>query len=140
MAQSHCELWVHFVWATKNREPWLKKNKRYDLIDHIRSTAMRKQYHIDVVNGIEDHLHALVAFKLIHRISRMINDIKGESSHWINKRNLFDLSFPFRWQGGYAAFTVAPQKLEIIRSYILNQETRHNKMSFDQELDKLKQN
>lgn len=138
MPQSHCELWVHLIWATKGRERWLKEEKRFSLIEHIRSIGIQKDYHVDIVNGIEDHLHALVAFKASHRISRIVNDIKGESSHWINERNLFELNFPFRWQGGYAAFTVNPKNVEKVRSYILKQKEYHKTMSLDEELEKIK--
>ncbi len=99
MAQSHCELWVHFIWATKEREPHLKKKYRWHVIEHIRNKSHEKNYHIDVVNGISDHLHALIAYKATHTISRIINDIKGESSHWINENDILKLECNFRRQG-----------------------------------------
>src|SRR5680860_1015954 len=77
MSQSHYQLWVHLIWTTKAREPWLKKKYRFKIIEHIRAKGNEKDYHIDIVNGVDDHLHALVAYKATQRISRIVNDIKG---------------------------------------------------------------
>ena len=137
MAQSHCHLWVHFVWATKERKRLMKKEYRWNIINHIRNKSIEKEYHIDTVNGVEDHLHTLVAYKSTHTVSRIINDIKGESSHWINTNNILKLDFTFRWQGGYAAFSVSPNVVKNIRKYILNQEQHHKTLTLEDELKNL---
>lgn len=137
MAQSYCQLWVHLIWVTKERQPWLRKEYRWEIIEHVRSKADEKDYHIDIVNGVEDHLHALVAYKPTHTVSRIINDIKGESSNWINMNNILKLDFNFRWQPGYAAFSVSPKAVKNVRAYILNQEEHHRKFSFDEEIENL---
>lgn len=138
MTRAHCELWVHLIWTTKEREPWLIKDKRWNIIEHIRKIGVFKDYHIDVVNGIEDHLHALVAFNSTQTISRMVNDLKGGSSRWINENNILELDFTFRWQRGYAAFSVSPSALRNVRNYILNQEVHHRKVGFKEEFENIK--
>jgi len=107
------------------------------LLEHIRNYANGKDYHIDMTNGVDDHLHCLVSFKTSNTIGRIVNDIKGESSHWINEINLFQMEHPFRWQGGYSAFTVGFKEVNRIRNYIINQEEHHNKISYEKELKKL---
>jgi REP element-mobilizing transposase RayT len=136
MAQSHCQLWVHLIWTTKEREPWLKKEHRWNVIAHIRERGNSKKYHIDVVNGVEDHLHALVAYKGSHSVSRIVNDLKGESSNWINKNDVLKLTHLFRWQAGYGAFSVDPKAVPTVRKYILNQEKHHKRFTLDEELKK----
>ena len=43
----------------------------------------------------------------------------------------------FRWQEGYAAFTVSASKAESVASYIQNQEQHHKTRSFADELAEL---
>jgi len=39
---SMIKIWVHAVWATKNREPLLTKKLRYQLFAHIRENTLSK--------------------------------------------------------------------------------------------------
>lgn len=139
MTRAHCELWDYLIWTTKGREPWLIKDKRWNIIEHIRKIGVFKDYHIDVLNGIEDQLYALVAFNSTQTISRMVNDLKGGSSRWINENNILELDFTFQWQRGYAAFSVNPSALRNVRNYILNQEAHHRKMGFKEEFENMRE-
>jgi hypothetical protein len=47
--------------------------------------------------------------------------VKGSTSHLLNQR----LKVPFKWQGGYGAFTVSRAVLRRVRDYVLNQEQHH---------------
>jgi hypothetical protein len=39
----------------------------------------------------------------------------------------------FAWQSGYAAFTVSQSILGVVEAYILNQQTHHADLSFEDE-------
>lgn len=43
----------------------------------------------------------------------------------------------FGWQNGYGAFSVSPSHVELLRSYIHNQEDHHRRESFQDELRRL---
>ena len=43
----------------------------------------------------------------------------------------------FKWQEGYAAFTVSPTATDSVRRYIAKQEVHHRKHSFVEELKEL---
>ena len=47
-------VWIHFVWSTKNREPYLNRDIRQDVFAHIRENARAKNIHIDCMNGYVD--------------------------------------------------------------------------------------
>ena len=64
-----------------------------------------------------------------------MNQIKGESSHWINQNQL--VSEKFMWQDDYYAVSVSESQVERVAAYINNQERHHSKRSFDEELDEL---
>lgn len=61
----------------------------------------------------------------------MINDIKGESSHWLNEQNF--LKAKFNWQRGFGVFSVSESNVEDVCNYIKNQEEHHRKISFTEE-------
>jgi putative transposase len=90
------KMWVHAVWATKNREPLLVKGLRRNLFIHIRENAVMKNIHIDFINGYEEHIHCLVSLNPEQSIAKVIQLIKGERSFWINRNKLCEGTF--EWQ------------------------------------------
>ena len=123
--------WVHLIWATKNRNPSLKQEIRGKLIQHIRENAFNKGIHLDFINGVEDHIHALISLKPNPNIARITRLLKGESSHWLNQQNL--VKYTFGWQDDYIAISVGNSGLNQVREYIKNQENHHQKKSFADE-------
>jgi REP element-mobilizing transposase RayT len=105
------------------------------LFDHIVEYASSRGYHVDTINGVEDHVHCLVRFESKHAISEIVNAIKGESSHWINAGNL--TRFPFAWQPGFSSFTVSPSQIHHVRRYIEQQEEHHRHRTFAEEIEGL---
>ena len=61
--------------------------------------------------------------------------IKGESSYWINKNKLTRLKF--EWQDDFYSVSIGMSQLEHLREYIRNQVDHHQKVSFQEELNKI---
>jgi len=112
------------------------KGSKYKLYDKIRSIAIEKKYHLDFINGMEDHIHCLLSLSTVQNVSTIAKDLKGGSSNWVNENNLGDGMF--NWQDGYSAFSVSPGNVIKVRNYIRNQEKHHLGMSYSDELEKLK--
>ncbi|MGG9970590.1 IS200/IS605 family transposase [Ferruginibacter sp. SUN002] len=127
------KIWIHLVWSTKNRAPFLTKDIRQKVFTHIRENAKEKKIHIDFVNGYVDHVHCLISLEQDQTISKIVQLIKGESAFWINKNNL--CKDKFEWQGEYFAVSVSESGLNKVRDYIRNQEIHHKKKTFLQEYD-----
>ncbi len=127
------QIWIHLVWATKNREPLLTKDVRQKLFTHIKENGSIKGIHVDFVNGHVDHVHCLISLNTDQNISKLVQLLKGESSYWINKNNL--LSNKLEWQDEYFAVSVSESGVNRLREYIKNQETHHAKKTFQQEYD-----
>lgn len=132
MPHTYSRLWVHLVWSTKRRKPVLSDKIRKNLFFHIKKIGAEKGYNIIVVNGVEDHLHCLLSYNPKCSISDIVNELKGESSHWINENNL--TKSKFYWQRGFGAFSVCESDLEVVKKYILNQEKHHKKITSKDEL------
>jgi REP element-mobilizing transposase RayT len=127
----YVSIWVHLIWATKNRHPYLKKEIRPILIQHIQENAFCKGIHLDFINGAEDHIHTLISLKPNQDISQIARLLKGESSYWINQKKIVE--FEFGWQDEYIAISVSKSGINRIREYIKNQEKHHQKQSFADE-------
>lgn len=127
------KVWIHFVWSTKNREPYLRDEIRQRVFQHIRANAKEKGIYIDLINGYVDHVHCLVSLGADQTIEKIMQLIKGESSFWINKNRLCKTKF--EWQDEYFAVSVSESVLENVRKYIANQEEHHRKESFDDEFN-----
>ncbi len=127
----YVRVWIHFVWSTKNREPFLTSKIRKDVFQHIKENAKEKDIYIDFIGGYVDHIHCLISLGTDQTIEKIMQLIKGESSFWINKNDLTQGNFG--WQDEYFAVSVSEVNIESVRRYIANQEDHHKKKSFDEE-------
>ena len=129
------KIWIHLVWTTKKRNPYLVKDIRNKVFTHIRENARAKNIYIDFISGHKDHVHALISLKANQSISKVSHLIKGESSYWINKNHL--IKQKFSWQDEFYAASVAYSDIDRIRDYIKNQEEHHKEITFEEEYKKL---
>jgi putative transposase len=128
------KVYIHFVWSTKNRYPYLNSPElRQKVWNHILKNAREKGIFIDFINGHSDHCHCLISLGVDQTIQKVVQLIKGESSHWINKEGLTNEKF--EWQDEYFAVSVSESMIDIVRNYIKNQEEHHKKKTFQNEFD-----
>ncbi len=132
MKKSYTKIFIHYIWATKNRERVLTKEILKRLMSHIREYCRQKGIFVVEMGGYLEHLHLLVDLSPAKSVAETINLVKGESSHWINSSDL--LPGKFAWQVRYSAFSVSASQKERVAEYIRNQENHHHKKSFQEEL------
>jgi len=131
----YARIWVHAVFSTKNRIPFLKKDIRKKIWEHILFNSRSKKIYLQDINGSTDHAHCLFQLGKDQTLSNVMNLIKGESSRWINKNNLTDGHFS--WQTEYWAASVSDSDVERVKKYIENQEEHHKNKDFEVELKEL---
>lgn len=125
------KVWIHFVWATKNRAPFLTDEIRPQVFRHIRENARVKEIYLDFIGGYVDHVHCLISLGTDQTISKLMQLLKGESSCWINQNKL--CRGKFAWQDEYFAVSVSESVLDRVREYIAGQEEHHRTKSFAEE-------
>ncbi|MEO7977436.1 IS200/IS605 family transposase [Flavobacterium sp.] len=126
------KVYIHFVWSTKNRVPYLNTSElRQKVWNHIKGNAKEKGIFIDFINGYSDHCHCLVSLGVDQSIQKIMQLIKGESSFWINKNQL--TKEKFEWQDEYFAFSVSESIIDKVRDYIKNQEEHHKRKTFQED-------
>lgn len=129
----YTKVMIHFIWATKNRQPIITKELKPVLLNHIKENSISKGIFIDTLNCVSDHIHLLISLGSEQTISKIAMLIKGESSFWVNKQSLVNKKF--EWQDDYIALSVSESAVEKVRQYIYNQEEHHQKKTFAQEYD-----
>ena len=131
MSSSHCNLLYHVVFSTKGREPWLAVSMRSRIHEYL-GGAIRGEGGIALsVNGTADHVHLLARLRQDKAVSKVIGEIKANSSAWISRT--FKECRAFGWQEGYGAFTVSESQVSKVRRYIERQEEHHRSISFLEE-------
>jgi putative transposase len=136
MSHAFRSLWVHVTWATKHRHPWISRELKQPLYDFLRQTARDNDIHLDFVNGVADHVHCLLSLKTTDQLDRIMHQLKGSSTRWINEQRLVGID-TFAWQTGYGAFSVSPTHVERVRNYIRRQEQHHRERTYDHEMETL---
>ena len=131
---SWVRVYIHVVFSTKNREPFLNSEKlRRQVFQHIKKNADEKDIWLDCVNGWQEHAHCLISLGKEQTISKVAQLIKGESSFWINQSKLTENKFV--WQDDFWAVGVSESHLQSVRNYIHNQEEHHRQKSFTEEVN-----
>ena len=126
---------IHLVWTSKKRHPFLTKQNKEIILNHIKDNAIKKKIFIELINGHSNHLHCLLSLGVDQKLSEIVKLIKGESSFWINQQKLTIRKFG--WQNDFYAKSVSPRNYNQLRNYINNQEAHHRKVTFAEEYDKL---
>ena len=120
------------VWAVKHRAPLLTDTIRPTVFAYIRANALAKELPLDHINGWHNHVHVLLKLPATVALASAVHLLKGESSHWINEKEL--ASEVFAWQTEYWATSVSPRGVPEVRTYIRRQEIHHRTRSFDDEV------
>lgn len=131
MAGTFSKIYYHIVFSTKDRAQYLKNDSKKDVYDYICGIIKDEGGFVYAIGGTADHIHLLCTLSTKKSLSEMLQRIKGHSSKWINLK--FTGKERFKWQSGYGVFTVSHSQIDLVKQYILNQQTHHKKMTFEDE-------
>jgi putative transposase len=131
MPQSLSAVYIHLVFSTKHRHPFLHdESLRTDLHSFLGGTSKSLECPPILVGGVENHVHLLARFGRTITQADWVKELKRVSNLWLKENGIAK----FEWQGGYADFSVSQSNLEQVKNYIANQEEHHRKLSFQDEV------
>lgn len=133
MSHSFNKIWIHAIWATKERIPLIHEDIEHSLYQFISEQLHEQGCPLRIINGMPDHVHCLFLLSPQKSIAEIIKQIKGSSSHFVNQNNM--VAEKFAWQTGYAAYSISESMVEKVFQYIKNQKQHHQKNTFQQEYD-----
>jgi REP element-mobilizing transposase RayT len=133
MSQSLSNVLVHFIYSTKDRQPFLRDHTlREGLHGYMTGALQNLDSPSLAVGGVDDHVHVLCRLSRKIAIAELVKEVKLGSSKWVKNHKLGVADFT--WQGGYAAFSVSPSNAARVKRYIENQQAHHRKITFQDEL------
>ena len=132
---TYTSIYIHVVFATWNRYPFLDHATRPRLHAYFAGTARKLGVVSVTVGGVEDHLHFMGRFDPAVAFSAVIGQLKKSSTDWLHE-NFTPLS-KFRWQRGFGGFSVSVDRVPSVNRYIERQEEHHRGRSFREEIDEL---
>ena len=129
MPQSLARVLIHLVFSTKNREPFIAADLRERTFDYLGGSLNALGCPVVAVGGVADHVHLLYVMSRTLPLCKVVEELKKEFSKWAKEAVHPD----FFWQNGYGAFSVSPSNVPQVMAYIGNQESHHEKQTFQDE-------
>ena len=137
MPNTYTQIHIQFVFAVKYRDSIIHSSWKDELYKYITGIVQNNKHKLISINGMPDHVHVLIGMRPHQSISDLMQDVKGDSSKWINEKKF--AKGKFEWQEGYGAFSYGKSQIKEVILYIENQEQHHKKKTFIEEyLDFLK--
>jgi REP element-mobilizing transposase RayT len=131
MSNTYTQVHIHAIFTVQNRDCIINKKWKDELYKYITGIIKHNHHKLLIINGMPDHIHILFGLRPTQSLSDLMQDIKGSSSKWINKKKF--VRGKFSWQEGYGAFSYSKSQLPVIIKYIENQEKHHKKKTFIEE-------
>jgi REP element-mobilizing transposase RayT len=132
MPGTYHNLKFHLIFSTRRREPWLTEAVRPRIHDYRGGIIRGERGQPLEIGGVADHVHVLFGWRTDDSLANLARNLKANSSKWIHE------TFPelrsFRWQEGYAIFTVSQSQTGRVRNYLQRQEEHHRMKTLQEEL------
>lgn len=131
MPNTYTQIYIHTVFTVQNRLSLINSKWRDELYMYISGIVTKQGHKLISIGGMPDHLHVFIGLKPNQSVSDLLQDIKGDSSKWINLKGF--VKGKFEWQSGFGAFSYSISQIDDVVKYIQNQEEHHKRMTFIQE-------
>jgi putative transposase len=131
MPQSLANIYIHLVFSTKERFPFLSKEVRPDLHAYMATVLANLNSPAVLNNSVDDHVHLLFKLGRTVSVAQVVEDVKKSSSKWIKTQG--PKYEKFAWQAGYGGFSVSESNVPKVANYIRNQEEHHLVKTFQDE-------
>ncbi len=131
MGQSLVKNYVHLVFSTKYRQPFIQPFVEEELHKYIAGICDACESPAVKIGGYTDHVHVLCRLSKNIMLVKLVEEIKSHSSKWMKTKHT--ALHNFYWQRGYGAFSVTPSQIANTIAYIEGQHEHHNQIVFQDE-------
>jgi len=131
MPDTFTQIHIHVVFAVQDRLSLINSDWRDRLYKYMVAIIQNHGHKVLTIGGMPDHVHLLFGFRPSQALSSLVQQLKRDSSAWINKEKL-SLG-RFSWQEGYGAFSYGKSQISVVANYIDKQEEHHKKKTFIEE-------
>jgi REP element-mobilizing transposase RayT len=131
MANTYTQIHIQAVFAVQDKNCIIRKLWKDEVYKYITGIVQNHGHKVLAINGMADHIHIFFGMRPTQSLSDLMQDIKGDSSKWINKKGF--VKGRFSWQEGYGAFSYSKSHVNHVIDYIKNQEEHHRTKTFVEE-------
>lgn len=131
MPKSICQIYVHIIFSTKNREPWFLELIRARVHGYMAGLLRKRGCFEVLVGGYVDHVHCLCLLNKMETVPSLVQFLKQDLSKFV--KTLDEHLRAFAWQNGYGLFSVSPTHVSVVQKYIENQQEHHCGKTFQEE-------
>ena len=131
MANTFSQIYIQTVFAVNGRMSLIRPDFKEELYKYITGIIKNQGQKLISINGVSDHVHILIGLRPGMALADLVQEIKVDSSNFINKNKW--VRGKFSWQEGYGAFSYGHSQLDRVIRYIQDQERHHQKRTFKSE-------
>lgn len=131
MANTYTQIHIQTVFSVNDRSCIIRKEWKNELFQYITGIIQNHDHKVMAINGMPDHLHVFFGMRPTQSLSDLMQDVKGDSSKWINKKGFVEGRFS--WQEGFGGFSYSKSQVNNVINYIRDQESHHCIKSFIEE-------
>jgi putative transposase len=134
MANTYTQIHLQVIFAVKKRTALIQNEWKDELYKYITGIIQEPGHKLLAINGMPDHLHVFFGMRPIQSLSDLMQNVKQDSSGWINRKKF--IKERFEWQEGFGAFSYRKSQALRVIAYVQNQENHHRKITFLDEYKK----
>ncbi len=135
MANTYIKIYLHLVFAVKNRESMLFPSYQPRIHAYMAQALLGMGHLPVIVGGVADHIHILMCYSGKQSLPDMVRDLKINTAKFINGQRMTGCHF--QWQKGYACFSYSHSHVPAVKNYILNQYEHHKGCTFREEVRRM---
>ena len=121
MSKHRIEVAVHGNGSTRSRLATIGHVQERVIRDAIARQLSRLGCTLIAFGAASDHVHVLFWMSPTAHLSEIFRAMKSASAVEVNRC----VDYEFRWEQGYAVFSVDPLSIGVVATYVTNQRTRH---------------
>ena len=137
MANTYTQIYIHLIFAVKNRESLISEEIEEELYKMLTTILQNNKHSIIAIGGMPDHVHIFFGMHPNEALSHLVKELKTATSAWINGQH--KLETHFAWQQGFGAFSYSRSQINAVANYVRGQKQHHVKTSFREEYLKILQ-
>jgi len=126
-------LYTHFIFVTRNRQPIIREPHRERIEKYITGIVNNNDSKLYAIYANPEHVHFLVSRSPKLSEEDLATIVAESSERFVNENRL--CIGRFSWQESAAAFSVSKSDVDRVCKYILNQPKHHHKETFAEEYE-----
>lgn len=131
MKVDYNNLYIHFVFITAGRIPYIQETHRDRIEKYVTGIIKNYDSRLYAIYANPEHMHFIISKSPDYSENQLAEIIAEASAKFINDNHLS--KGVFAWQQSCSAFSVSKSDVDNVCKYIINQPEHHKIHTFEEE-------